>query len=90
MPFPVRQPGTVIVWLWDSSGPARNGRGVSDDEMRARQAAEACITSGADVARVEKAVTELGIRTLTSGYQRTREEWLASHCNGRVTWVRAS
>jgi len=75
----------VIVYLWDT----RNGCGVTDDEARARQAAESCITGDADVARVEKAVIR-GIRMLTSGYQRTGERWLASHRDGQVTWVRAS
>jgi hypothetical protein len=41
----------VIVWLWD----AGSGRDVTDDQARARQAAEMLIRTGrADAARVEK------------------------------------
>jgi S-adenosyl methyltransferase len=58
----------VIVWLWDAG--AR--RGVTDDETRAFQAAEALIRSGqAASARVEKAHLVTGIRALESGYTRT-------------------
>jgi hypothetical protein len=36
----------VILWLWDAHGPDRAGRGVTDDEARALEAAEACLRSG--------------------------------------------
>jgi hypothetical protein len=56
------------VWLWD----AGTRRGVTDDETRALQAAEALIRSGqAASARVEKAHLVTGIRALESGYTRT-------------------
>jgi hypothetical protein len=62
----------MIVWLWDADGSGRRGLGVSDDQGRARQAAEACLRSGqADAARVEAAVVVDGTCTLTAGYQRT-------------------
>jgi hypothetical protein len=62
----------VIVWLWDTHGPARSGQGITDDEDRAIQNVETLMRSGqANVAQVESAHAELGIRTLTSGYQRT-------------------
>jgi len=82
-----RQPELVIVWLWDAAGPARSGRGITDDDGRARQAAEACIRSGhATAAQVERAVTVLEVRTLTADYQRTGDGWSAQHREGQITW----
>ena len=47
-------------------------RGVTDDEATARHAAETYLHSGqARSAAVEKAHAVLGIRSLTSGYERT-------------------
>jgi hypothetical protein len=78
----------VIVWLWDTSGPSRNERGITDNQARAQQAAEARLHSGeASAARVERAVTILGIHTLTTGYQRTGDGWSAQHHDGRITWT---
>lgn len=58
----------MIVWLWDTHGPDRAGRGVTDDEERARQTAEAWMRSGqGSTGSVEKAFAVLGIHTLTSG-----------------------
>jgi hypothetical protein len=80
------QPEPVIVWLWDAAGPHRAERGITDDSTAARQAAEACIRSGhATAARVERAVTMLGIHTLTTGYQRTGQGWSAQHGDGQIT-----
>lgn len=77
----------MILWLWDT----RNRCGVSDNERRAREAAaEALISDDADVARLERVVTVLGIQALVSAYERTGERWWASHRDGRITWVRAS
>jgi hypothetical protein len=79
----------MIVWLWDSSGPDRAGRGVTDDEGLARRAAEACLRAGqATGARVELAHVVTGFSGLTSGYQRTGQGWTARQSAGRVTWVR--
>jgi len=56
----------VIVWLWD----AGSGHGVTDDQARARRAAEVLMHSGrADAARVEKALAVTGISALASGYR---------------------
>jgi hypothetical protein len=79
----------VIVWLWDTSGPARSGRGLSDDETSARLAAEECMRSHlADSARVEKALAILGIESLISGYERTGQGWVAQiHRDGRIIWL---
>ncbi|WP_300603448.1 hypothetical protein [Trebonia sp.] len=72
----------MIVFLWD----AGNAHGVTDDESRARQAAGACLISGqATTARVERAVTVLGICTLTTCYQRTGDGWSARRRDGRIT-----
>jgi hypothetical protein len=79
----------VIVWLWDASGFARTGHGVTDDEARARQAAETLMRRGhATVARLEKAHAMLGIQSLTSGYQRVGEGWTARRQQGgQITWT---
>ena len=75
----------MIVWLWD----AGNGHGVTDDEVRARQAAEAFIRGGqAGAARVERAHLVTEIRALTSGYARTGHGWTAQpRRNGLIKWV---
>ena len=78
----------MTVWLWDAYGPARTGLGVTDDEVRARLAAEACLRSGgADTARVEHALLISGICVLTPGYRRTGRGWMARRRDGRVTWT---
>lgn len=77
----------MIVWLWDACEPGQF-RGVTDDETRAREAAEACLTSGqANAARVEKAFAVFGITTLADSYRRAGEGWRADRRNGRVAWV---
>jgi hypothetical protein len=75
----------VIVWLWD----AGSARGVTDDESRARRAAEAFMRSGrADTARVEKALAVTGISALASGYLRTGHGWTAQpRRDGLIRWV---
>jgi hypothetical protein len=75
----------VIVWLWD----AGSGRGVTDDESRARRAAEALIRTGrADTARVERAFLVAGLSVLTSGYARTGHGWTAQpRPGGLIRWV---
>ncbi len=77
----------MIVFLWDACGPGRF-RGVTDDEGRARQAAEACLADGrAQSARVELARSVLDIPDLTTDYQRTGQGWMALRRDGRVTWA---
>jgi hypothetical protein len=75
----------VIVWLWD----AGSALGVTNEESRARQAAEAFIRSGgADVARVEQARLVTGIRSLNPGYTRLGYGWTAQpRKNGLIRWV---
>lgn len=59
----------MIVRLWD----AGSGHGVTDDQARARRAAEVLMRSGrADAARVEKALAVTGISALASGQARWR------------------
>ena len=63
----------MIVWLWDVSGPA--------------QIAETCLRSGqANAAKVESAVLVSGLRTLTSGYQRTGEGWRGCCGDSGIRW----
>jgi hypothetical protein len=75
----------MIVWLWD----AGSGHGVTDDQARARRAAEVLMRSGrADAARVEKALAVTGISALASGYLRTGHGWTAQHRqDGLIRWV---
>lgn len=78
---------TVIVFVWDAYGPGKC-HGVTDDQARALQAAEACITSGvASCARVELARLVPGFASLTSRYERTGLGWTAQHRDGILTWV---
>lgn len=79
----------MIVWLWDAPGPTRAARGVTDDEATARRAAETCLRSGqARSAAVEKAHAVLGVRSLTSGYERTGDGWTAEcRQDRRISWT---
>jgi hypothetical protein len=79
----------MIVFLWDVTGPVRRVCGITDDQGRARQAAEACLRSGgAQDARVEEARVVLGIQTLTTGYRRTGHGWRArGGARSAITWV---
>jgi hypothetical protein len=79
----------MIVYLWDAAGSAFTALGVTDDQSRARQAAEACIRDGqAASARVEQAQLVSGIRALNPGYARLGQGWTAQPGrNGRVRWV---
>ena len=77
----------MIVWLWDAYGPARGGRGITDDEERAIQNAETLMRSGqARVAQVESAHADLGTRTLTSGYRRTGQGWRGRYGDTGIRW----
>jgi hypothetical protein len=79
----------MIVYLWDADGPAVCAQGVTDDEARAREAAEAYLVSGqANVARVEKAHLVTGISALNPGYTRIGRGWTARPCrDGRIKWA---
>ena len=78
----------MIVYLWDAPGTDRSGCGVSDDQGRARLAAEKMLRSGqAHAARVEAAYAMLGMGMLESGYRRTGLGWQARHGDrGGITW----
>jgi hypothetical protein len=77
----------MIVWLWDTSGPARCGWGVTDDRGRALQIAETYLRGGlADVAKVEGARLVPGTRTLSTGYERTGEGWRGRCGDVGVRW----
>jgi hypothetical protein len=76
----------VILWLWDASEPG-HCIGVTDNDAKAREAAEACIASGkASSARVEGAHLVLGL-ALTSVYERTGMGWAAQRRDSGVSWV---
>ena len=80
----------MIVFLWDVPVPGGTARGITDDDTRARQAAEAWLRAGADSARVERATLRHGGAWLTDGYQRTGSGWTARIRDGRITWARFS
>ena len=78
----------MIVWLWDVDGSERAGHGVTDDEQRARQAAEACLRTGqATGAQVELAQLVNGFTALTVYYQRTGDGWTARRSAGQIIWA---
>jgi hypothetical protein len=78
----------MIVWLWDADGPTVSGRGITDDEAKARKAAETYVRSGVAIsARAEMAVANIGIHALTSGYERVGQGWtVRRYNNGRIAW----
>jgi hypothetical protein len=77
----------MMLWLWDAYGPARSGHGVTDNQARAFAIAEAYLRSGgASVAKVEGARMVLGVRTLTSGYERTGERWQGRCGDSGIRW----
>lgn len=80
----------MTVWLYDAHGPERSESGVTDDDKRIRKLArEALASTGASEVLIEQAVTELGIRTLKYGYERTGLRWRGYRTpRGRVTWRR--
>jgi hypothetical protein len=82
----------ITVFLWQADGPQQGGRGVSADRRQALHAAADRLRSGqATSAVVEMAVTDLGMRTLTSLYCRTGRRWQARvGPAGRIWWVRAT
>ena len=62
---------------------------MTDDDARAREAAETCLLTGqATAVRVEKAHLVTGIRALNPGYTRTGHGWTARpRRDGQVSWV---
>jgi hypothetical protein len=87
-----RKPPTVIMYLWTASGhDMANFRaaGVSDDQTRARNAAEALLRTGkAGTAYIECAYTAMATSTLSLCYVRTGTGWRARLGQaGRVVWT---
>jgi len=75
----------MLLWLWDTCDPGQY-RGVTDDETKARRAAESCITRGlATAARVESARFAMNAG-LQASYQRTGIAWTARASGQRVRW----
>lgn len=87
-----RKPPAVIMYLWTASGQDRanfRAAGVSDDQARARSAAEALLRTGkAGTACIERAYTAMAMSTLSLCYVRTGTGWRArlGHA-GRVVWT---
>jgi hypothetical protein len=85
----------VIIYLWEAVRDTPEPRctlGVSDDERRARDAAEDGLRDGqVGLARVELARLATNARSLTRDYVRTGLGWMAtSDPVGGVTWIRDS
>jgi hypothetical protein len=84
---------TVIMYLWTAPGrdtaAFRGASGVSDDQSRARQAAELLLRTGqAATAYVECAYTAMTAATLNSCYVRTGAGWWAQVSQaGQVVWT---
>jgi hypothetical protein len=83
----------VIMYLWTAPGrnaaEFRRASGVSDDQGRARQAAELLLHTGQAVtAYVECAYTAITSPTLNSCYVRTGSGWSAQLSQaGQVVWT---
>jgi hypothetical protein len=81
------------MYLWTARGPDaatfRKASGVSDDQSRARQAAELLLRTGeAATAYVECAYTAMTAATLNSCYVRTGAGWWAQLSQaGQVVWT---
>ena len=77
----------MIVYLWDAHGADQSAAGISGDETRAREAAEACLRSAyATSARVEAALLATSARTLQPCYERTGTAWQARPVDGGFRW----
>jgi hypothetical protein len=83
----------MIVYLWEAVGrdaaAPLSSLGVSDDDGRARGAAEDCLRSGARLAYVESACLATSTVSLVRDYARTGAGWWATpDPAGGVAWVR--
>lgn len=83
---------TVIMYLWTAAGhdiASFRAAGVSDDQARARNAAEALLRTGkAGTAYIECAYTAMATNTLSLCYVRTGTGWQARLGQaGRVDWT---
>jgi hypothetical protein len=94
---PLRSPdwmkaAIVIMYIWTASGTGavgfRRASGVSDDQHRAQEAAEAALHSGhAKTAYVERVYTAIAAPALSLCYVRTGVGWQARlGPAGRVEW----
>lgn len=74
----------ISAWLWDAGSAC----GVTDDGVRAREAAAECLrVGGADSARVEKAFLVPSAPALSLVYDRTGVGWYGRrYRSGRITW----
>lgn len=83
----------MIMYLWTAPGrdaaAFRKASGVSDDQSRARQAAELLLQTGqAATAYVECAYTAMTAATLNFCYVRTGAGWWAQLSQaGQVVWT---
>lgn len=81
----------MYLWTAPARNPAefRRASGVSDDQGRARQAAELLLRTGqAATAYVERAYTAMTLATPSSCYIRTGSGWRAQLSQaGQVVWT---
>jgi len=80
----------VIGWAWDGAAGSAAGCGVSDDEGRARQAAEEWLLANPGaVAELSRATLADGATCLSAYWARTgHPKRSRRHRNGRITWAR--
>ncbi len=79
----------MIVFLWDATGPAGSGGGVSDDQARAQAAAETWMRAHGpgSTAQMQKARTLISTRDLDACCQPVGPgRTVHRHADGRITW----
>jgi hypothetical protein len=83
----------VIIYIWTAPGGGaagiRRATGVSDNQTRAREAAEAALrTAQAATACIERVHTELAVSALSLCYVRTGTGWRAQvGQTGGIVWT---
>jgi hypothetical protein len=79
-------------WTWDGTADGGAARGLSDDETRARDAAEAWLRANPGATAVlTRAHLADGATTLSAFWVRTGHPKQSRRLhNGRITWVRVT
>lgn len=80
----------MYIWTAPGTGKAgfRRASGVSNDQHRAREAAEAALRTGhAGIAYVERVYTAIATPALSLCYVRTGTGWQARLRAGHVEWA---
>lgn len=80
----------MIGWAWDGVAPGVTGCGVSDDEERARRAAEAWLAANpGGTALLGLARLDVGLRVLSSSWEPAGRQRRSRRLRGgRIGWER--